>query len=164
MTSMFPTPAGNSGRADRNRAVLRWRQGDPRPRVVTVAGVLLGLCALILAVSGVVMILATPPETSDPDTADWWNTIATALTWLGAAEIVIGLAVAALMPGMVRGDARRRSWCAYVAGAGILVTLACWVFFNGGLGQALIALVLALSCLAMYRPAVSTYYHREPEQ
>lgn len=164
MASMFPTPAGSGPGDDLNRSVASWRPGDRRPRVVTVAGVLLGLCALFLAVDGVVMVAASPPETSDAATADRWDTIATGLTWLGAVEIILGLILAFLVPGVVRGDARRRSWSAYTAGAAIIVTLACWVFLNGGLGQALLALVLALACLAMYRPAVRTYYHREPGQ
>ncbi|WP_414121775.1 hypothetical protein [Corynebacterium nuruki] len=162
MPTMFPTPTGPGN--DRNRTAAPWRPGDRRPGVVTAAGVLLALCAVLLAVSGVVMVVATPPETSDADLAERWDTIATALTWLGAVEIVIALALAVVVPGVVRGDARRRTWAGGIAGAGILITLVCWVFVNGGLGQAVLALVLAIACLAMYRPAVRTYYHREQGQ
>lgn len=154
--SMFPSAA--SGDGDRNRSVRYWRPGEPVPTAVRVAFVLLIVCAIGLLLSGMLMWTADPPETADPDRQRAVDAVATALRWVGSAQIVGAVVLSVTVPGLLRGDARRRLILLVTAILVILVSLGSWVIGVGGVMQPVLALLLAVAALAMYRPAVKTFF------
>lgn len=161
MPSMFPV-SHNSDPGDRNRAINYWRPGDGIPGTVKTAFVLFLVAGIGLLVSGAMMWLVERPVVDDPEHMEYIRTVSTNMKWVGGVQIIAALAVAALLPGLLRGDGRRRRWVLVAAAVAMIFTLLGWVLDFGTWEQPLIALALALGCLAMYRPSVRTYYGGTP--
>ncbi|WP_448259247.1 hypothetical protein [Corynebacterium kalidii] len=163
MPTMFPV-SHNSDPGDRNRAIRYWQPGDGVPGSVKVAVMLFLVAAIGLLASGAVMWTAERPVVDDPDQMAYIDTLSTNMRWVGTVQVVTGILVASLIPGLLRGDGRRRRLLMIAAAVAMAFTLVGWVFRAGGLEQALIALVMALGALAMYRPAVRTFFGESPSE
>lgn len=144
--------------ADPNRPVRYWRPGDGVPGVVRLGVGLYLLCAVAMVLAGILMWTAEPPTYADPARQRTVDTVANLLRWIAVIEIVAAALLSVCVPGLLRGDSRRRFQALVVAGPAIFVALGSWVLGIGGLVQAFIALFLALAALAVYRPAVKTFY------
>ncbi|WP_420099322.1 hypothetical protein [Corynebacterium sp.] len=163
MPTMFPV-SHNSDPGDRNRSIRYWRPGDGVPGSVRVAVVLFLVSAVGLIASGAVMWTAERPVVDDPDHMAYIETLSANMRWVGSVQVVAGVAVALLIPGVIRGVGRRRRWLMTVAAVAMGFTLVGWVFNVGGLEQPLLALAMALGALAMYRPAVRTFFGETPAE
>lgn len=163
MPSMFPV-SHNSDPGDRNRAINYWEPGDGIPGAVKVAFILFVLAGVGLLVSGVTMWTADRPVVDDPDHMAFIETVSTNMKWVGTVQLVTGVLLAVLIPGLLRGIARRRRWVMVTVSVALLFTLGGWVLGVGGLEQPLTGLVLALASLAMYRPAVRTFFGEIPAE
>jgi hypothetical protein len=161
--TMFPV-SHNSDPGDRNRSIRYWQPGDGVPGSVKVAVVLFLVAAIGLLASGALMWTAERPVVDDPDQMAYIDTLSTNMRWVGTVQVVAGVLVALLIPGLIRGDGRRRRRLMVTAAVAMVFTLVGWVFRAGGLEQALIALVMALGALAMYRPAVRTFFGESPSE
>lgn len=161
MPSMFPV-SHNSDPGDANRRINYWQPGDGIPGTVKFAFVLLLLSAMTLLYSGFMMWTVERPVVDDADQMDHINTVSTNLKWVGTVQIIGAVLIALLMPSLLRGDGRRRRWLMTVIALTMAFTLVGWVFRLGGLEQALIALALACAALAMFRPALRTYFGGSP--
>lgn len=161
MPSMFPV-SHNSDPGDRNRAIRYWQPGDGIPGTVRTAFVLFILAAIGLLVSGAMMWFVERPVVDDPEHMEYIRTVSTNMKWVGSVQIIAALLIAVMVPGLLRGDSRRRRWVMVGAAAAMLITLLAWVMNLGTYEQPVIALMLALGALAMYRPAVRTYFGGSP--
>ncbi|MDN8578571.1 hypothetical protein [Corynebacterium bovis] len=159
MPAMMPTP-GRPDPRDRNRAVRVWTEGDGVPTAVTVATVLLLLVSVLLLIMGVVLWTVDRPEGVDAAHREYIRNRSVNMRVVGTVQIIGALALAWLAPSVRRGDARRRRWTLAVAAVMLFFTLAAFLFALGAAGQAVIAVVLAAACLAMYRPSVTPYFRR----
>lgn len=162
--SMFPGAAsGKYDPADRNRAIRYWRPGERTPQILRFAVVLLVVCAVGLVLSGFLMWTADPPQPTDADQQRTIDSVATALRWVGSGQIIAAIYLCIAAPGILRGNARRRVHTLVAVGVAILISLGSWVIGVGGLVQPILALLLASAALAMYRPAVKTYFEQPIE-
>ncbi|MEY8566224.1 hypothetical protein [Corynebacterium sp.] len=158
---MFPV-SHNSDPGDRNRAIRYWRPGEGIPGSVKTAVVLFLLAAVGLLVSGAMMWTAERPVVDDPARMAYFETLSTNMRWVGSVQILTAVLTALLVPGLLRGDGRRRRRLMTTVAVAAGFTLVGWVFNVGGLEQPLIALAVALGALAMYRPAVRTFFGDTP--
>lgn len=163
MPSMFPV-SHNSDPGDRNRAVNYWQPGDGIPGAVKAAFLLLVLAGVGLLVSGVTMWTTERPVVDDPDHMEFLETVWMNMRWVGSIQLIAGVALAVLIPGLLRGNARRRRWVMVTVSVALLFSLGGWVFNVGGLEQPMVGLALALGALAMYRPAVRTFFGGSPAE
>ncbi|MGO1948193.1 MAG: hypothetical protein ACTH1D_01085 [Mycobacteriaceae bacterium] len=161
MPSMFPV-SHNSDPGDENRRINYWRPGDGIPGSVKIAFVLLLVAGIGLLASGVMMWTADRPVVDDADQMAHINTVSTNLKWVGTVQIVGAVAMALLLPALLRGDGRRRRWLMIAVSVTMGFTLVGWVFSLGGLEQPLLALAMACAALAMYRPAGRTFFGGTP--
>lgn len=158
---MFPV-SHNSDPGDRNRAIRYWAPGDGIPGAVKVAVVLFIVAGIGLLVSGVVMWVVERPVVDDAEQMAYVETLSANMRWVGSIQIIAAVAVGVLVPGLLKGDARRRRWLMIAVAVAMGFTLVGWVFNVGDMEQPLVALFLALASLAMYRPAVRTYFGDTP--
>lgn len=160
---MFPV-SHNSDPGDRNRAIRYWKPGDGTPGSVKTAVVLFLIAAVGLLVSGAMMWTAHRPVVDDPEHMEYIRTVSTNMKWVGTVQIVAALVLAVVLPGLLRGDARRRRWVLVAASVAMGFTLVGWVLNLGTYEQPLLALAMALGALAMYRPAVRTFFGESPSE
>lgn len=158
---MFPV-SHNSDPGDRNRAIRYWTPGDGIPGSVKVAVVLFVAAGIGLLLSGVMMWVVERPVVDDAEQMAYVETLSANMRWVGTVQVIAAVAVGVLVPGLLKGDARRRRRLMIAAAVAMGFTLVGWVFNVGGLEQPLVALFLAVACLAMYRPAVRTYFGESP--
>ncbi|MGN0097529.1 MAG: hypothetical protein ACI38U_15875 [Corynebacterium sp.] len=163
MPTMFPV-SHNSDPGDRNRAIRYWKPGDGTPGSVKTAVVLFLIAAVGLLVSGAMMWTADRPVVDDADQMAYVETLSSNMKWVGSIQILAALVIALLIPALVRGNGRRRRWLMITASVAMGFTLVGWVFNVGGLEQPLLALAMALGALAMYRPAVRTFFGESPSE
>ncbi|AGP31659.1 hypothetical protein [Corynebacterium terpenotabidum] len=144
--------------ADPNRQIRYWRAGEGIPGVVWTGVVLYLLCAVGLIVSALFMWAAEPPTSEDVDRQKTIDAVASALRWIGGVEMIGAGVLCLCVPGLLRGRARHRTLAMAVTGVVVLVALGSWLIGVGGPAQPVLALLLALAALAVYRPAVKTFY------
>ncbi|AHW63094.1 hypothetical protein [Corynebacterium glyciniphilum] len=160
---MFPV-SHNSDPGDRNRAIRYWKPGDGTPGVVKTAVVLFLIAAIGLLASGAMMWTAHRPVVEDADHMAYIETLSSNMRWVGSVQVIAAVVIALLIPGLVRGNGRRRRWLMIATAVVMGFTLVGWVFNVGGLEQPLLALAMALGALAMYRPAVRTFFGETPSE
>lgn len=158
---MFPGAASNKN--DRNRAIRYWRPGEGTPATLKIAVVLVTVSAVGLVLSGFLMWTADPPQPANADQQRTIDSVATALRWIGSGQIIAAIYLCCAAPGILRGHASRRVHTLVAAGVAILISLGSWVIGVGGLIQPILALLLASAALAMYRPAMKTYFEQSTE-
>lgn len=161
MPTMFPI-SHYSDPNDPNRRINYWQPGDGIPGTAKVAFVLLLISSIALLYSGIDMWLDKPPAAEDADQQTAFDFVSTNLKWVGTVQIAGALLMALLMPALLRGDGKLRRWLMTVILVTMAFTLVGWVFGLSATWQALIALLMALALLAMYRPALRTYFGGSP--
>ncbi|MGP5658964.1 hypothetical protein [Corynebacterium falsenii] len=166
MPTMFPSMASDSD--DPNRSTTKWKPGDPTPRTAIAAFALVLIVAVLMIVSGFFMLTAQWDRAPENETeAEAMQFVLNNTRILGGINLVIGAALAVLASGIRDGYRRKRRWVLWLGALGIFFMLAGWVFQFTGMGQALIALLLAVALLLAYRPSADPYFdagHRlDPE-
>lgn len=161
MPTMFPV-SHNSDPNDPNRRIDYWQPGDGIPGTAKTAFVLLLISSIGLLYSGVMMWIIERPVVDDVEQMAHINTVSTNMKWVGTVQIAGALLIALLLPALLKGDGKRRRWLMVVISITMVFTVLAWVMGIGGLEHALIALVMALAALAMYRPTVRTFFGGSP--
>ena len=155
--TMFPSMASNAD--DPNRKVQRWQPGDPTPRSVIGAFALILFIAVFMVVTGFFMLTAQwdrPP--ADVQEAEAMAFVRNNVRILGGINVVLGIALAVLARGVRDGYRSRRRWVLWLGVLAIFFQLAGWVFQFTGMGQALLALGLAVALLLAFRPAADPFF------
>lgn len=157
MPSMFPTMASASD--DRNRRVEHWKPGDPTPRSTIAAFALLLATGVIMIVVGGFQLAASWDQSpTSPEEAERMQSVANNVRILGGVTAVSGLGIALLSPRVRDGYRGARRGVTYIAAVGMFFMLAGWVFGFTAMGNALLALLLAIGLLLAYRPAADPYF------
>ena len=157
MPSMFPSMAPNAD--DRNRRTKAWRPGDPTPRVVLIASVLFVILGVLMVLSGVLMFTVdVDGQAMNADEAERLEFLRDNVRILGGINVVLGLIITGLSLTLRLGHRNRRRVLLWVSCLAILFMLLGWVFGFTGLGQAVLALGLAIACLMAFRPAADPFF------
>ncbi|AEI10299.1 putative membrane protein [Corynebacterium resistens DSM 45100] len=157
MPSMFPTMASSSD--DRNRRVESWQPGDPTPRTTIAAFALLLITGVLMIVAGGFQLMAKwDGPINSPAQAEDINFLIRNVRILGGVTAACGLGIAVLAPKVRDGYRRARRAVTFIAAVGMFFMLAGWVFQFTGMGNALLALLLAVALLLAFRPAADPYF------
>lgn len=155
--TMFPSMASNSD--DLNRKVHRWQPGDPTPRTVIAAFALISFIAVLMVVTGVVMLtLKWDRLPADAQEAEAMDFVLNNVRILGGINVVLGIALAVFSRGLRDGYRDKRRWVLWLGVLAIFFQLAGWVFQFTAMGQALLALGLALGLVLAFRPAADPFF------
>ncbi|WP_459610710.1 hypothetical protein [Corynebacterium urogenitale] len=157
MPSMFPSMASSGD--DANRQVKRWKPGDPTPRIVLAASVVIVIVAVMMVLSGVMMLTADwnrPPV--DAAEAERMDFVRRNVQILGGVNVVTGAIITWLALSLREGYRNRRRWMLWVSCLAIFLMLLGWVFGFTGTGQALLSLGLAVGLLMAFRPAADPFF------
>lgn len=154
---MFPTMASHGD--DRNRQVQAWQPGDPTPRTTILAfALLLVTGVLMIVVGGFELMARWDHGASSPEEAERMQFVVRNVRILGGVTAACGLGIALLAPKVRDGYRRSRRAVTFIAAVGMFFMLAGWVFGFTGMGNALLALLLAIALLLAYRPAADPFY------
>lgn len=157
MPSMFPSM--NSHPADPHRTTTCWKPGDPTPRVVLAAGVLFVAVGALMLLAGTWQLTADWTYTpSNPQEAERMDFVRRNVHILGGINVVLSVAIIWLALSLRLGYRRKRRVLLCASCLAIFFMLAGWVFGFSGMGQALLALGLAVACLMAYRPSADPFF------
>lgn len=157
MPTMFPSMASRP--EDHNRRVTKWAPGDPTPPVVVVASVVLSVVGLLMLVSALFQLTAEwsrPP--ADPGEAERMEFVRRNVQYLGAVNLVGAPLILWLAQSLRQGYRGKRRWLLWISCLCIFFMLLGWVFGFTAIGQALMALGLAIGLLMAYRPAADPFF------
>lgn len=157
MPSMFPSMATSGD--DPNRGVKYWAPGDPTPRVVLAASVVIVIMAVMMVLSGIMMLTADWNRAPvDADEAASMDFVRRNVQILGGVNVVCGAIVTWLALSLREGYRNRRRWMLWLSCLAIFLMLLGWVFGFTGMGQALLAFGLAVGLLMAFRPAADPFF------
>lgn len=157
MPTMFPTPP--SGGDDPNRRARPSADSAEVPKALKVAfWLLLGTSALMI-LSGLVLFTSgyTGPEDAD---AAFKELVVENQKFIGGINAFSGIVIAALTSQIPRGGKNVRRILLAIILLSVLVDLISFVTRSGGFALALIAILLALGALLLFRPNVSDHIER----
>lgn len=172
MTTMFPSlvppnsgsnggPDGGTNR-DPNRNVQPWQPGDPIPRMVLVAMVIYAVVGVIMVLSAIGMLqLGWTRPAANPEEQQRMDFVLRNVRMLAVALIVFGTAIVGLSPMLRSGRVGWRRALLVVSVFSMFIMLGGWVLNFAPLGQAVLALMLAVASLMVYRPAVNPFFRRK---
>ncbi|RAV32928.1 hypothetical protein [Corynebacterium heidelbergense] len=159
MPTMFPSLVPPEG--DRNRSVEEWKAGDPTPRQVVIAFVLFIIvgCAMVLSAVGMFQLNWNRTAAS-PQEQERMDFVVRNVRLLGVLLILLGVPIVGLAPGLRKGSNVCRRIILGLSVLAMFFMLGGWVLKIAATGQAVLALLLAVACLLMYRPGLQTFFVR----
>lgn len=166
MPSMFPSLATPG--EDPNRRIDYWKPGDPTPRVVIAGFAMILVAAVLMIYSGIGMFLLDwNREPINAQEAERMAFVQRNVRILAGLNIIFAIVLILLAPKVRDGYRNKRRLALWIACLAIFFMLAGWVLGFSGMGQSLIALLLAIAFLLVYRPAADPFFdagHRlDPE-
>ncbi|BAU94834.1 hypothetical protein N24_0572 [Corynebacterium suranareeae] len=159
MPSMFPSPA--TGGDDINRRPLNEPQADEHtiPTVLKVVFWMLFATAAFMIFSGLVMYTAgyTGPEDVEESYKD---VVVNNQKFIGGINAFAGIVIAALTSQLPRGGKNPRRILLGIVLLVVLTDLLSFATRAGGFALAVIAVLLALEALLMFRPSINAHIER----
>lgn len=153
MPSMFPSPHRGDARANANG---NGAPSDPitKPRTLTIAYYLAVASAIVLIFSGLVLFTTEAPVGADAHVVD---AVSGNLRFMAIVNILGGLMIAALASQFQHaGKVTRRVYLG-IAVLIVALNLIAVMLRLGGWVLMIVALMIALSAMAYFQPAVSNY-------
>lgn len=159
MTSMFPSLYRGGDENDQNRKVVRWQPGDPTPTSVKVGAILFLVTGLLMVFSGILSLTASwDREPMNAEEAEMMRFVQKNTRILGGIQVVLGLVIAFLHRGVLHGYRSKRRWILWVSALAAFFMLAGWVAQFVFIGTALLALMLAIAALLVFRPNADPFF------
>lgn len=149
---MFPTPA--SGGDDINRRPRKSADGSTMPPSLKWALGLFIATAALMVLTGLVMYTAGYTGPADAD-QDYQEVVVNNQKFIGALNGLAGVVIAALISQVPRSGKNVRRLLLAISLLVVLVDLLSFVTRAGGISLAVIAILLALGCLLVFRPSVN---------
>lgn len=159
MTSMFPSLYRGGDDNDQNRKVVRWQPGDPTPTSVKAGAILFLVTGILMVFSGILSLTAGwNREPINAEEAETMRFVQNNVRILGGIQVVLGLVIAYLHRGVMQGYRSKRRWILWVSALAAFFMLAGWVAMFIPIGPALLALLLAVAALLVFRPNADPYF------
>lgn len=159
MPSMFPSPT--TGGDDINRRPISEPTANEKsiPTVLRTVFWLLFVTAASMIFAGLVMYTAgyTGPENMD---ANYKETVVNNQKFIGGINIFAGIVIAALTSQLPRGGKNPRRILLGIMLLVILVDLLSFATRAGGFALAIIAVLLAVEALLLFRPTINSHIER----
>ncbi|ALC04934.1 hypothetical protein CDES_02370 [Corynebacterium deserti GIMN1.010] len=158
MPSMFPSPA--SGGDDLNRRRLGPSADENIiPTALRVVFWMLFVTAAFMIFTGMVMYTAGYTGPDDVDQA-FKDTVVNNQKFIGGINAFAGIVIAALTSQLPRGGKTPRRVLLAILLLVVLVDLLSFATQAGGFALALIAVVVALEALILFRPSINSHIER----
>lgn len=132
------------------------------PRTISWGYWLLVIIAILMVVTGLILMTTQPPANVAADTA-MVQSVRRNLVFVGAFNLVAGILIAALAPQLRKGGKTSRRWLLGVIVVSALANLLSFVIMREPFSLALITAMLMIGGLVIFQPSATGYMDRVNE-